>query len=295
MFRLWWLLPCLAPSLAAWGLKAHEMQLRAAVRALPPEVPAFFRSAREELVFVGSEPDRWRRPEFPAVTEATGPDHVFAVELAPPQLPPTRHAHIAWLHRQGLLDEANPSLRRIGLGPWAIAEWSEMLTGAFRRWRAMPARTRSDRRRKHQHERDILFMAGVLAHWAGDLSMPLHCSVHVLGWSPKVPNPQGYTTDPGIHQRYEAAYVESAIDDDAVWAALPAPRELGPSWLDEAFRHARQCQAGVESIYRWDLVAPFGSGKEDPAARAFTAQRLAAGAAMIRDLWIACWRRSAPA
>ena len=48
----------------------------------------------------------------------------------------------------------------------------------------------------------------------------------------------------------------------------------------------------MEQIYRWDLAAPFGSGNEPQAAKPFTADRLAEGARMLRDVWYTCWVKS---
>ena len=67
----------LCPFALAWGGKGHEMQARTAIRALPTEMPEFFRSAEEELAYLISEPDRWRTSEQPGLTETTGVNHTF--------------------------------------------------------------------------------------------------------------------------------------------------------------------------------------------------------------------------
>jgi hypothetical protein len=266
------------------------MQVRAAIAVLPPGMPDFFRSASEQLIFLSTEPDRWRTAQAPGATEATGPNHIFAYELANGPLAPTRHAFIRELVERGILSRENESLRRVGLAPWAIQEWSEMLTDSFRRWRSMPVGIP-----KRQQEQNIIFMAGVLAHWITDTSQPMHCSVHVLGWSAKAPNPHGYTTTPDLHGRYESDFVNHAVEDADVQTSL---REMGPGrvlkgdWLQEARQHIAACNTHVERIYQWDLEAPFGSGKEPREAKAFTARRLAEGAAMLRDVWMTAWTRS---
>jgi hypothetical protein len=178
----------------AWGLKAHQMQVRAVMPVLPAEMPAIFRDSAEHLIFLGTEPDRWRAPENPSLTEATGPNHFFSHELALNPMPPNRHAFLVELAKAGKVTAAEPSLKPFGLAPYAIQEWGEMLTGAFRRWRVLPEDTPLDRTRKRQHEQSILFMAGVLAHWVTDVSQPMHCSIHILGWNASAPNPT--TTSP---------------------------------------------------------------------------------------------------
>jgi hypothetical protein len=43
-----------------WGTKGHIMQGRVAARALPGDMPLFFRAATERLAYLIPEPDRWR-------------------------------------------------------------------------------------------------------------------------------------------------------------------------------------------------------------------------------------------
>jgi hypothetical protein len=283
------LLLSLAP-VHAWSDKGHQMQVRAALRTLPAELPDFFRRSAEQLIFVGMEPDRWRTPETPGLTEATGPNHVFAYELAPTPFPPTRHAFLIHLVKSGRLQQPDDSLRQIGFGPWAVQESAEMLTSAFRRWRAMAPGAD-----KRQLEQNIIFMAGVLAHWAGDLSQPMHCSIHMLGWSPQAPNPAGYTTNRDIHGRYEADYVNRAITDADVQSALaglPATQEIAVDWLEHARRQVQACNRHIERLYQWDQQSAFGGGAEAAEAKRFTALRLAEGAKSVQEIWLTAWRRS---
>jgi hypothetical protein len=278
----------------AWGGKGHEMQARTAIKALPAEIPAFFRYAEEEMAFLISEPDRWRTSEQPALNETTGVNHTFKWELAPKPLPANRHLFIMELARSKNVDPAKRDLvRDFGTGPYGIQEWAEMLTGAFRRWRAMGETTPADIARKRMHEKSILFMAGVLGHWITDLSQPIHASIHVHGWHPSVPNPNGYTgpeKDP--HGRYETQYVDRAIELADVSALVDnQPRVVG-DWLREAEQYIAATNTHVEQIYIWDKQAPWGSGREPAEAKPFTAARLADGARMLRDVWYSAWVRS---
>ncbi|MPZ21027.1 MAG: hypothetical protein GEV06_24470 [Luteitalea sp.] len=282
-----------APVAEPWGLRGHRMQIAATMNVLPADMPAFFRTAGPQLRFLSTEPDRWRTPESPAVVETSGPNHFFSYERAPKVLPRNRHLFLVELIEAGMLDADRPSLAPFGLAPYAIQEWADMLSGAFRRWRGMGEDTVERRTEKRQLEQSILFIAGALAHWVTDMSQPMHCSVHLLGWHPSVPNPHGYATDRSIHGRYETDYVDRVIDGRDVEAALTQrPVELG-DWLEESSRYIAACNGHVETIYRWDSEAPFGSGRERAEAKPFTAERLAEGAAMLRDVWVTAWRRSA--
>jgi hypothetical protein len=281
--------PAIRP-LWGWGAKGHQMQARAALRALPQDLPAFFREAVEQMAYLISEPDRWRTSEQPALTETAGVNHTFKWELVPHPLPANRYLFLIGLAKQGRLDPPH-SVRDFGTAAYAIQEWAEMLTGALRRWRALPEATPEEQRIKRQHEQSILFMAGVLGHWVTDVSQPMHASVHVHGWHGSVPNPNGYTrSDP--HGRYESQYVNRAISLDDVAARVDrSPRLLG-DWLRESEAYIAASNSHVEQIYIWEKEAPFGSGKEPSAAAPFTAARLAEGARMLRDVWYTAWMRS---
>jgi hypothetical protein len=283
----------LAPNAHAWGAKGHQMAARVALKNVPPEMPAFFRDANEELAMLISEPDMWRTAEQRAADEITGVNHTFRWETAPKPLPANRHVFIMQLTKAGKI-EPGTSMREFGTAPYGIQEWAEMLTGAFRRWRNMPEATPEDIRRKREHEHSILFMAGVLGHWVTDTANPIHSSIHVHGWHPSIPNPNGYAgPDNDPHGRYEGAYVNANIELPDVAALVDnKPRLISGDWLQEAARHIEACNSHVEQIYIWDKQARFGSGKEPAEAKPFTAARIADGARELRDFWYTAWVRS---
>lgn len=274
----------------AWGGKGHQIQAQTALRALPADVPAFFREAVHEMTYLISEPDRWRTSEQPGLTETAGPNHTTKWEIVPKPLPANRHQFLIQLAKEGKLDPP-AEVREYGTAAYGVQEWAEMLTAAFRRWRALPESTEAERTQKRQMERSILFIAGVAGHWATDVTQPMHASIHLAGWHSSVPNPQGYK-DNRIHRRYETEYVEAAISLEDVTALMDdKPRLLG-DWLREAEKVIAASNSHIEQIYIWDKKTPFGSGKEPKAAAAFTAARLADGARFLRDLWYTAWMRS---
>jgi hypothetical protein len=270
------------------------MQARTAMRALPAQMPEFFRNAEEEMAFLIQEPDRWRTSEQPALTETAAGNHTFKWELAPKPLPANRHLFLIELSKRKDFDPSKRgAVREFGTAPYAIQEWAEMLTGAFRRWREMPEITTAEITHKRMHERSILFMAGVLGHWITDLSQPIHASIHVHGWHPSVPNPHGYTgPDNDPHPRYESQYVNRAIELTDVTSLVDDRPRLVGDWLKEAEKYIATTNSHVEQIYIWDKQAAWGGGKEPAAAKPFTAARLADGARMLRDVWYSAWTRS---
>src|SRR5262245_5353332 len=85
---------CWTPCSSAWGGHGHTIQARAAVAALPDDMPGFFRRSADQLAYLIIEPDRWRSRGQMNAKALTGPSHTFKWEVAPKPLPPTRDAFI---------------------------------------------------------------------------------------------------------------------------------------------------------------------------------------------------------
>jgi hypothetical protein len=284
----------LAPSAAhAWGNKGHAMSARVAAHALPPEVPAFLREADLELGYLCPEPDRWRsEAREPALRGATDRDHGFRVEDVTFPLPPQRY-----LYFQKMLATPRPgggtyTYQDIGFAPYSIAELAERLTNGFMRWRNARAGTPAGNRIKRQIEADVVYTAGLLGHFITDTAQPLHTTIHVNGWNPRVPNPRGFVGQ-DIHGRFETTYVNAVLEEADFQKLVGPVRVVGP-WLQAALAHIVATHAHVEEVYALDQAHPFGSGAEGAAARRFTAERLAAGAQALRDFWYTAWVRSGP-
>ena len=283
------------PGLAeAWGRKGHEMTAHVAVRALPEDMPAFFRNADLELGYLCPEPDRWRRPaREPALWGLADRDHIVKFELISEPLPPNRYEFLlAYAGKPAPWGDVYhwPDL---GFAPYAIAEYSEMLTVNFMLWRKAAAGTDAERRIKRQIEQNIIHIAGLLSHFITDTAQPLHTTVHVLGWAPHVPNPHGYTPEgDGLHGRFEAAFLEQAIEERDFEAFVGPVREVGP-WLDAAVAHIKASHRHVEAVFVFDKANRFGDGQESTEAKQFTSERLAHASEALRDFWYAAWVKSA--
>ena len=64
---------------------------------------------------------------------------------------------------------------------------------------------------------------GVLAHYVGDGSQPLHVSVHFNGWG-AYPNPEGFTQDK-IHAYFEGEFVHDYVSEAMVQADMTPYRD----------------------------------------------------------------------
>jgi len=294
LFSILLLLPLLAiPSSFAWGNKGHTMINRLAAESLPADVPAFMRTpeAINEIAYLGPEPDRWRSRAEPELSAAQAPDHFIDIEYADliGTLPRQRYQYIAALYAWiAAHPDRAADLRpeKVGFQPYITNEVWERLKSAMRDYRTLSA--------AHQDtkpvEAAILFYAGWLGHYVADGSQPLHVTIDYNGWAEKE-NPKGYTTDHTIHSQFETAFVDAAINESDVQPLLAPLHPINDEW-DDYLAYLRHSNTLVEKVYQIDKQRGFdGTGTEE--SRHFTAERLAAGASMLRDLYVAAWVKSA--
>jgi hypothetical protein len=139
-------------------------------------------------------------------------------------------------------------------------------------------------------EAAILFYAGWLGHYVGDGSQPLHVTVNYNGWAGKE-NPNGYTADHTIHWRFEGPFVDAAVNTSDVRPLVAPLHPIGDEW-DDYLAYLRHTGSLVGRVYQLDKAHGF-DGTGTPESRQFTAERLAAAASMLRDLYVAAWVKSA--
>lgn len=277
----------------AWGEKGHRMTAQVAVRALPSDVPEFFRKADVELGYLCPEPDRWRQEERePALRGLADRDHTVKLEYISEPLPKNRYEFLLQYTGKPKPSGGYYTYGEIGFAPYAMAEYSEMLAVNFMLWRHAPETTATERRIKRQIEQNIIHIAGLLSHFVTDTGQPLHTTRHVNGWNPETPNPKGYAGR-DIHRRFETDFVRAAIEQKDFAELVPkTAHPLGP-WLEEAMNHIRSSFGHFEQVYAFDQSHPFGGGSETAEARRFTCERLADSAAALRDFWYSAWVKSA--
>lgn len=273
------------PTIAgAWGNEGHRMINRLAASTLPADVPAFLRSeaAVNEIDYLGPEPDRWRSPAEPELSAAQAPEHFIDLEPADAlgPLPRRRLDFEAKVFASGQRPE------KIGLQPWETDEIWERLKAALREYRNLSAAGKDTR----GVEAAALFYAGWLGHYVGDGSQPLHTTYKYNGWVG--PNPNGYTTDHQIHWQFEGPFVAANEHEAEVRTRMTAPKAIDGDIFDNYVAYLRHSATYVEKVYQLEKAGGFqGAGTAE--ARDFTADRLAAGASMLRDMIYTAWLESA--
>jgi hypothetical protein len=288
------LLPLVAvPPSFGWGNTGHTMINHLAAETLPADLPAFMRTpdAVNEIAWLGPEPDRWRGTGEPELEAAQAPDHFIDIEYADMigPLPRRRYDYIAALTAAEI---THPDLakfldpQRVGFQPYITSEVWERLKSALRNYRDLSA--------KHEDtkpvEAAILFYCGWLGHYVGDGSQPLHVTRNYNGWVEK-DNPNGYTTERGIHWKFEGTFIDNAkIPEDDVqklMTPLHPVEDEWPAYMD----YLRHTRTFTERVYQLDKVHAF-DGAGTPEGRQFAEERLAAGASELRDLIVSAWIES---
>jgi hypothetical protein len=279
------------PSLA-WGTDGHKMINRLAAANLPKDVPAFLRNgnALDTMEYLGPEPDRWRNKAEEDLVAEQAPEHFIDLEWADlvGPLPRKRYDFIRALEKA---QAAHPDIpltpEKVGLQPYVTEEVWERLKVGMREYRKLLAAGEDTK----PAETAILFYAGWLGHYVADGSQPLHVTIQYNGWTGA--NPHGHTTEHKIHSQFESTFVSANVkpSDVAPLVATAEPKVLTDEWTDY-LAYLRHTGTLVEKTYQLEKVGGF-TGAGTPEAKAFTEERLAAGAIQLRDMIYTAWVRSA--
>ncbi|HXT50963.1 MAG TPA: hypothetical protein VN811_07965 [Thermoanaerobaculia bacterium] len=188
----------------AWFTVGHAKVARAAVRALPPEVPRFFRDGAFRVGEAAVDPDLFKDRNLVALRAAEDPLHYLDWELiAGMQLPADR-----WLFTAQVL-ERKVDPRNVGILPYSLLEAVQRLTMTFAEHRHYPD--------DEAIQQKALVYAGWLAHYAGDLEQPLHTSIHHDGRA----LPDNSSPKTGIHQLVDGLFERVPFDEAKVTHDLP--------------------------------------------------------------------------
>jgi hypothetical protein len=287
-------------SVLAWGGSGHRLIGQAAMRALPPELPAFMHTP-QAILDAGEfsrEPDRWKGAGRVHDTDHE-PDHFLDLSDDGSILGGPKLAALP-----ALRSEYDTALRAVGQDSWkggalpyAIVDNYQGLTRDFAMWRALkfaeenPAWAAhrdfftADRKRR---EAQIMIDIGFLSHFVGDGSQPLHVSIHFNGWG-DFPNPGGYTTA-RIHSAFESELVRTSVTPAMVEARMAPPRAFAGAIEQRTADYLAATGRQVIPLYELEKAGGLKAG--DPRGPAFAAERIAVGASELRDLIVLAWHAS---
>lgn len=290
---------------AAWSLHGHQMIDHIAAQELPASMPAFLHTpmAIFTIGMLGPEPDdlkgsgkSWDGEYDPGHYLDLLDDGTVAPGVQLDDLPPTREAYDTVLRKDGT------DQYRQGYLPYSILDGWEQLRTDFAYWRVDSyqsthgsASSRAMAARRESVEQMLILRdIGVWGHYVGDASQPLHVTVHFNGWG-KYPDPQGYTQKP-IHSFFETDFVdryETLANVAPLAAAIPRrPAPEGAPISQRTMQNAialylRMTNEQVPQVYQLYAAGSLQNGS--PNAVRFVGERLAQGAAELRDLVTWAW------
>jgi hypothetical protein len=270
-----------------------------AARSLPATLPAFVRTpeAIAEITTLGPEADRLRSAEKPYGPDLD-PAHFLDVDddltvagVVPlAQLPPDRESFDTALRKGHAIEKKSPDEYVTGYLPYSIAEGYAAVELDFAIWRldayGETHGTSPDDRAAFAYDRklrEILTIRdiGYFGHFVADGSQPLHDSVHYNGWG-DYPNPNNYTNSHQIHSKFETAFVVKNETPDMILARMGSYTPSTAPLLPRIGTYLAATAKYVPDVYKLEAAGALDAAT--PAAVNFTADRLADGAKMLRDL-----------
>ncbi len=302
-----------AGSAGAWDYSGHYVINQLALASLPANFPAFVwaPAQRERIAFLSGEPDRWRNVADLSLRHANGPDHYIDLEelkqcdLTPDQLPSLRYtfaalfAHARSVHPERF-DPINPELDQdqtrelTGFLPWTIVEYADKLESCFSYLKTFETAGGTPAEIANA-QANVIYVMGVMGHFVGDGSQPLHTTIHFNGWVGE--NPRGYTTNHAFHAWIDGGYFRKTGEPNFEKLAgkiHPAGHIGEPGRRDGLFRAAVSYLVEqnklVEPLYQLEKEGKLsGEGEQGLAGRPFLEDQLVKAGQMLGDIWLTAW------
>jgi hypothetical protein len=304
---------------SAWDYEGHHAVNELALASLPPDFPAFALApdTRVRIAYLAGEADRWRNEMNVrngtgiALGHVNGPDHyldledIYLYDLKPETLPPLRYDFVADIvkaraahpERFPAIDPARDSdhTRELsGFLPWAITENYEKLQSSFSTLKALQkfGGSQSDIANVQQN---IIYVMGVMGHFVGDASQPLHTTKHFNGWVGD--NPNNYTTDHSFHQFIDGGFfrktggidvkkLSTKIQPAQKIAAVSDPNGIFKTSVDFIVANNQL----VEPLYKLEKDGKLSDqGDAGAEGRAFLEGQLVKSGQLLGNLWYTAW------
>src|SRR5258706_137663 len=143
---------------------------------------------------------------------------------------------------------------------------------------------------------------GVMGHYVGDASQPLHTTIHHHGW--KGENPHGYSTKQGIHSFIDGYFKQTAAPTLKALQAKLRPAQVvsieGRSAKPEEMFQATMLfimdsHKLVEPLYKLEKDGKLASEGDNAAeGRAFLEGQLMKSGQLLGDIWYSAWQQAPP-
>jgi hypothetical protein len=297
----------------AWDYEGHHAVNELALASLPANFGGFTLTPalKDRIAFLAGEPDRWRNTADLPLKHFNGPDHYIDLEdlklfgLTPETLPIMRYDFVADIalaraahpEKFPAIDPAKDTdhTRELdGFLPWAITEYYEKLKSGFSSLKAFQTHGGTPEEIANA-QADIIYVMGVMGHFVGDGSQPLHTTVHYNGWVGE--NPKGYTTRTTFHAWIDGGYFKKngGIKVDALVGKMqPATRISNAGDPDGMFRdvvaYLVEQNKFVEPLYEMEKNGQLtGDGDKGIQGVPFLEGQLVKAGQMLGNIWLTAW------
>jgi len=314
--RLAALLLLVAPAVPgfAWDYEGHRIINQLALAGLPADFPAFARTpeATARIAFLAGEPDRWRNSADRSLQNDNNPNHYLDLEqlgwagLDPAKVSPLRYtfalqfaagraAHPQVFPPVDPAKDGDGTREWPGFLPWKITEDTARLQSQFSYLKAFEQGGGTAEEIANA-QANIIYVMGVMGHYVGDGSQPLHVTVHHHGWVGD--NPHGYTTDGRFHAWIDGGFIARAdirfapLKPQARAAAVVGSGGGSDALFRAVMTYLLAQNQRVEPLYELEkegkLRADGSPGSFD--GKGFIEEQLLRGGQMLGSLWLTAWR-----
>jgi hypothetical protein len=296
----------------AWDYEGHHTINELALASLPKDFGIILTPAlKNRIAFLAGEPDRWRNVNDLPLKHVNGPDHYFDLEdialygLTAETLPLMRYDFVADIARARAAHperfpaidparDADHTRELEGCLPWAITEYFGKLKSnfsslkTFKQYGGTPWEIANA-------EADCIYVMGVMGHYVGEGSQPLHTTRHYNGWVGD--NPKGYTTQPTFHAWIDGGYLKKTggLEIETLAGKIhPAEKIANADAPDGMFRDVVAYLIAqnklVEPLYEMDKDGRLsGDGEKGLQGRPFLEDQIVKAAQMLGNLWLTAW------
>ena len=297
----------------AWDYEGHHAVNELALASLPADFGGFTLTPalKDRITFLAAEPDRWRNVGDLPLKHFNGPDHYIDLEdlplygLTPETLPMMRYDFVADIARARAAHperfppidptkDADHTRELSGFLPWTITEDYEKLKSCFSCLKAFETHGGTPEEIANA-QADVVYVMGVMGHFVGDGSQPLHTTKHFNGWIGD--NPKGYTTQPTFHSWIDGGYfriVGGIKIEPLIGKIRPAARIANAGEPDGMFRDAVAYLVAqnkyVEPLYEMEKNGQLtGEGDKGMEGLPFLQNQLVKAGQMLGDIWYTAW------
>jgi hypothetical protein len=300
----------------AWDYEGHHVINQLALASLPTNFPAFALTppARDRIEFLAGEPDRWRNSTDLSLEEVNPPNHFIDLEelgkygMTPETVPPLRYdfigqmavyraAHPSQFPPTDPVKDKTHTRYLVGFLPWTITEEYARLKSCFSYLKTFEEAGGTQEEIQNAQE-NIIYIMGVMGHYVGDGSQPLHTTVQFNGWMG--PNPEGYTTNHNFHAWIDGGYFRATggVRAEPLMDQIhPAQVIANATQPDGMFRavmaYLEEQNKEVEPLYQLEkdgkLTGQYERGLE---GKSFLEGQLVKGGQMLGDIWLTAWEEA---